>query len=964
MSSWAPEHLICVDVPEVGMRNANKPEARWSEGVIWGSLIAKEKPSRSKPLKLYTVSMSKTSHSIPAQASRPATADARRINCKANWLFPPAKNLFSAGGKRSLTPLMAALALMCSACIALGSAASLYITQNTSGNDTGADAANAHSAAWFNNPANWGSGAGQIGPGTTVHLSGTFTGSIGQTVLIPAGDGTAGSPITILCDPGCLFTSPCWGQVNGSVSWIRDGAIYVHNRSYINLYGNGGLITNTANGTGLANSSVTCGVHVEECSYVTVAGFRIWGMYKNLGNDSAGDGTPGIRTDGNLTNIRICSNNVVQASSSVLCNFQTCNGLEIDHNYCKNHCWGVAVAPMHGYPTSVSVGTIKIHDNEITDWSGWGCPGGTYHTDGVIVWSYNHGTPMTPEIYNNYIYGGLVSAPSCSATAFIFTRWQESDPAAVIQPLVHDNLLLPSDNSTALWSLDTGGKFYNNTVIGPNAGGLGFIESGGPTTLMNNIFVGVAVAMVNYYANTLTTDYNLFYNCSYVMSEGFGGGTAAWYTLATARSTFGNETHGQSSNPMLNGTYHIQAGSPAIGSGANFYTYFTADKDGNTLPSSGPWDLGAYSFASAISTNPVLTVSPTSLSLSGLVGARSTNFFTVQNTGSGTLAGIATVAAPFYIVPGSASYSLRQNQSQLVGVYYSNGVAGVTNGTVTFTGGGGFTAPVTATASNAPPQVSAIIQSGADVDPNAPGLQVYAGSLVQYSGSASDPSGLPLTWQWLYSVNGGGDVTVQSGSGAVTPVSFNYTAATIGNLYVWKLRVSNGSATAESDLTVGVEAAPSSSSNLVFSASSANITGPFLSANGYIVQTVETSVTNGGRATFNFTITNAGTFVVQALVNAATDSGNSFYLNIDADPQDPTMVWDIPLTSGFEERIASWRGNGTPTSNQYVPKMFDLTAGAHQLIIIGREANTELEQVAILQVPPPPQNLRIVNVGP
>jgi hypothetical protein len=128
----------------------------------------------------------------------------------------------------------------------------------------------------------------------------------------------------------------------------------------------------------------------------------------------------------------------------------------------------------------------------------------------------------------------------------------------------------------------------------------------------------------------------------------------------------------------------------------------------------------------------------------------------------------------------------------------------------------------------------------------------------------------------------------------------------------------------------------------------------------YVSQAVETGVTNGGQAVFEFTITNAGSYVIEALVNAANTGENSFYVDIDAQPTDPTMIWDIPVTSGFEERLVSWRGAGTDTADEFVPAVFQLTAGAHQLILVGREANTQLQALSILQLPPPPQNLRIV----
>jgi hypothetical protein len=895
--------------------------------------------------------MSKTSLSIWAQALRPTAVEASRINYDPNTAF-----------RRSVNGVIAALALACAPHIAFGSSTSIYITQNTSGSDTGVNAANAHSVAWFNNSANWGSGATQIGPGTTVHLTGTFSGAAGTTMLTPPGSGAAGAPVTILFDSGCVLTSPCWAV---------NGAIYLNGVSYIDVDGGAnGVITNTSNGTGLAYSVANKGVYIYGCSYINIRNLTIGGLYKNLGNNSAatdpnGDGSYDIYTDGNLNYVHIYSNSVFAAKAGIGCAYGLADHIEIDHNYSADHCWGMVVGGIHG--SSSSATNVKIHDNEITDWSNWAWPSDSFHTDGMIIWA-STGHTFAPEIYNNYIHGGFLGG---SPTAFIFVTY-DGDPSATMTALVHDNLLVPNNWSTAIWTQvrAIGCQFYNNTIVGPGAGGgIAVVQQGANSVFKNNIFVGVATALTAYYQSSTaiaSSDNNVFYNVNNVASDNFFSGAGPSYSMSTWRSTYGFDGNSLTTDPKLSSSYHLQSGSSAIGLGANMSSLFGTDRDGNLLPSSGAWDAGVYQFSTTISTNPVLTVTPTSLNLAaGLVGSVSTNFFTVQNTGSGTLAGVASVTLPFHIVPGSGSYSLGSGQSHSVGVYCTNRVAGVTNGTATFTGGGGFTAPVTATATNLPPQVSAISQSGIDVDPNIAGLQVYAGSVVQYSGTSTDPGGLPLTWQWLYSLNGAADVTVQSGSGTVTPVSYNYTVASIGNTYVWKLRVSNGTSTAESDLTVGVEAAPSSTTNLLFGAAAATISGPFaLDTGGALSQTVETGVSTGGRAVFNFTITNSGTFVVQGLVNAASDAGNSFYLNIDADPTDPTTIWDIPLTSGFEQRIASWRGNGTPTSSQFVPKMFDLAAGAHQLILVGREANTQLEQVALLQVPPPPQNFRIVHVGP
>jgi len=159
----------------------------------------------------------------------------------------------------------------------------------------------------------------------------------------------------------------------------------------------------------------------------------------------------------------------------------------------------------------------------------------------------------------------------------------------------------------------------------------------------------------------------------------------------------------------------------------------------------------------------------------------------------------------------------------------------------------------------------------------------------------------------------------------------------------------------------GTATAPPAVASLSFSATSGSLTWPFVASNGHIYQTLQTRANNGGQAVYDFAITNVGSYVIQAVVDAPNTGANSFYVNIDAQPQDPTMIWDVPVTTGFEQRMVSWRGSGTDASNQFVPQIFHLAVGTHQLIIVGREAITQLEQLSILELPRRPQNLRFMG---
>ena len=148
---------------------------------------------------------------------------------------------------------------------------------------------------------------------------------------------------------------------------------------------------------------------------------------------------------------------------------------------------------------------------------------------------------------------------------------------------------------------------------------------------------------------------------------------------------------------------------------------------------------------------------------------------------------------------------------------------------------------------------------------------------------------------------------------------------------------------------------------LTIEAESGSISAPFVVSGGHISQPSTTDLTNGGRAVYNFVLADEGDFQIVALVNAPSLTENSFYLNIDGEPQDPEMTWDIlPPSVGYEDRQLSWLGNGTADADEIVPKVFHLTAGTHQLILRGREGNTQLDRFTISSYVFPPENVRII----
>ena len=251
---------------------------------------------------------------------------------------------------------------------------------------------------------------------------------------------------------------------------------------------------------------------------------------------------------------------------------------------------------------------------------------------------------------------------------------------------------------------------------------------------------------------------------------------------------------------------------------------------------------------------------------------------------------------------------------------------------------------------NAPPWVGTIGHSDNPIGASGSVLVAAEGSTVQYSITAFDPNGLPLSWQWSYSSNGAPAVNFLSGTGAVAAISYTYPVGSAGSQYIWNLQVNNGYAVSQAQAQVVVMADPGPDQALALEAPLGAVLPPMVVTNGYVYQPTPTlSPTNGGRVTYTFAVSNAGNYVIQAFVNTVDPTGNSAYVNLDAEPQDPGMIWDVIGTVGFERRYVGWRGNST--NNAYAPQVFYLTNGVHQLIVRGRGANLQWQRILIQKAP-------------
>lgn len=154
-------------------------------------------------------------------------------------------------------------------------------------------------------------------------------------------------------------------------------------------------------------------------------------------------------------------------------------------------------------------------------------------------------------------------------------------------------------------------------------------------------------------------------------------------------------------------------------------------------------------------------------------------------------------------------------------------------------------------------------------------------------------------------------------------------------------------------------ASPTNGQSLLFEAESGQINAPFVVTNGCIWQHVQTGPTNGGRAVYHFTITNAGSFVILARVLSPQSANNAFYVNIDREPEEPAMVWDVPRLNEFTNQLVSWRQDPARVNAVFVRKVFALCEGTHQLIIRGGGGGILLDHFSIVRLPSPPVGLQI-----
>lgn len=533
----------------------------------------------------------------------------------------------------------------------------VYLAQNAAGSANGSSCANAYAVTYFNTSGNWTSGTPsgtKIGPGTTVHLCGTFTGpapaggagNVGPNVLTFRGSGTSGSVITVLFESGAMFTAPVWG-------WGGVAAINLNSQSYILIDGGkpcgtttggvnagpcNGVIQNTANGMSATYNQSSYAIEAQNTSNIEIRNLGIYNLYMHTAEQSRSscsgevDQTQvaAIRVDGSTT-VSIHDNDMHDIGWAIPgVAFGT---FQVYNNQIYNMDHGMAIG--NSMNTNAN-GPLLIHDNHFGAMTNWDVePANCDHHDGIHIWAQQNGNSGT--VNNVYIYSNQFDGdPGTGMNDYVFIE------QAVNNVYVFNNDMVPSggsggycvgcigmgtkspstgdgmfvfnndiraaasgyaNRSNAYFSLTTTNAWINNLTQGMNSAVAFGINPGDTPTPCTSIGSISGCVLSNIYEN-LQLDggsQNTFgYHSKNTASQ------SQWQTGSSyLNGNYGADSGARLLSPLsaflLNSNGVPQTGSPVIQAGTNLTSLCTgnlkplcSDKYGNPRPTVGNWDVGAY----------------------------------------------------------------------------------------------------------------------------------------------------------------------------------------------------------------------------------------------------------------------------------------------------------------------------------------------------------------------------------
>jgi len=528
--------------------------------------------------------------------------------------------------------------------VVASSGTTVYVTP--SGTATGNCPAGTPSApnltpAQFNqnsSPVVWGTGAGQIGPGTTVLVCGTYNFAAGTTSAFTfQGGGTSGNSIVMLLDAGSIIEAPWW---NGAV-------INLNGYSFITVNGqnSGQILATLAGGTGATcpggpcqyqSSGGSCGVSGQpggnniafiniECGPMYVH-YCPSGVEANCPDEGGGNTSGFFVADSN--NVTITGNSIQGAWSGITYGSDvngSCSNINMSDNQIFFINIGIQVA--NGRTTG-SISGIIANGNLIHDGANWTDQANNNHHDGMHFFTQpsgpNTSTINNPQIAGNFFYG--VWGNGINTLGPFLEGGGGTETGDFISPQIFNNIIESDDTVAHNGNGDVSVRnassplIVNNTLNGFTCWDL---FSDASVTIENNI-AGNCYFFAIHSANPSTVtewDYNTYFNVTNwdnnaTTLAGWRSDCAADFGISCdSHSTYGIPGF---SNPAVvtlpvstpTATYYEPTSSATtiIEQGQNLtnlgvpaldFDFASAARPSGTCSSQGSsscWDLGAYAY--------------------------------------------------------------------------------------------------------------------------------------------------------------------------------------------------------------------------------------------------------------------------------------------------------------------------------------------------------------------------------
>jgi glucuronoarabinoxylan endo-1,4-beta-xylanase len=530
--------------------------------------------------------------------------------------------------------------------VASGPLVNVYVSQSGAGAANGTDCADAYAATFFNTSGNWGSGVGQIGAGTEVHLCGTWVNSGANINFLTAqGSGASGNPVTIHFETGAGMQAGTCNSATSPSGCIILSTIASPN-SYLTLDGGtpcgwtwatgsegtcNGYIEDTNSGTSLTQNTSTNAILAEGCTGCEIKNMGIYDMYVQSGGD---------------VNANPQYENCITFSG---------NGISIHDNQMHDVGWCLWYIEQNGdsnlqvydndiyntpHPTNFSGGGSGTasgaywYSNHFHDFVNWNTPSCTYHVEGFHA-------DATGAVFNQlYMYNNYIG-PNVGACMFAGIFWSAAT-SMVLNSYAFNNVI-DLDNVTAneyaMAITGTGNHLYHNTLVGQNTTfnlGINWADYTGSQSLdmKNNAQQGMYTFMLDDDTGSegsgITADYNVYSNSSPAhgscFQAFFTGGTCNWTQYLSNTINGGQEQHSTNTGLLSGGyccsgtlgltsAYVPTTGSAVIGAGTNLYSICNGqpipglgalcyDALGNARPTSGAVDAGAINHGSTPPTPP------------------------------------------------------------------------------------------------------------------------------------------------------------------------------------------------------------------------------------------------------------------------------------------------------------------------------------------------------------------------